>query len=204
MKNVDRILISMLAISLLGLAAVAESSHSILAVHPNGKGQIEKAGGNIHSYLARVETAVQGQTVELLAYRQFTILLNPLSNGQYELQVYKWVLYGSRRVNSTFSSVFSASVEYSYTYDASTQSIVQDHFVFPPNSLTGWANPDDYATLRHLPWGENLPSRTCSTPVFSLEEFGREYLQAACFQNRDLALRFARKFIDYVSGSRGL
>lgn len=204
MKNISRKLIVAMVIFLLGLTTYAHSSESILANHSVGRGKIEKAQGNIRSYLSRVEIAIQGQTVERLAYRQFTILLNPLSNGQYELQVYRWVAYGNREVNSTFSSVFSGSEEYSYDYDAGTQTIVQYHFVFPPNSLTGWANPDDYATMPRLPWGENIPSKTCSTPVFSLEEFGREYLQAACFQNRDVTLRFAKRFIDYVSGARGL
>lgn len=200
MKTLNRILIGVLAISLLGLAAVAESNDSILVIHPNGKNHAQKAGGHLDG----IETGIQGQSIERMTYRQFTILLNPLSNGEYELLAYRWVVYGSRRVNSTFSSVFKSSVEYSYAYDPSAQAIVQYHFLFPPNSLTGWATPGDYAIIKQLAWGENLPSKTCSTPVYTLEEFGREYLQAGCFQERDSALRFAKKFIDYVWGARGL
>lgn len=187
--------------ALLQVAAVHAEPGSIFAVRSMGDGQIQKADGSL--YLQRIALAIQGQRVEQLSYRGFTLLLNPI-NGQYEIEATRMVVYGSIHVNSLFSSVYKASVEYSYTYDNSTQQIVQHHFLFPPNSLTGWANPEDYLTMTRFDWNESFPSRSCSVPVFTLEETGREYLQAGCFQSRDSALVFARKFVDYVLSTRGM
>jgi hypothetical protein len=57
--------------------------------------------------------------------------------------------------------------------------------------------------MKQFKWGENFPAKNCSTSVFTSEEYGREYLQASCFPNRDAALTFATKFVASISGSRG-
>ena len=116
----------------------------------------------------------------------------------------EWWSLAIIQVSSLFSSLFKSSVEYSYTYDRGSQQIIQRHFVFPPNSLTGWANPYDYMTMAKFDWNESFPSRTCASSVYTLEEVGRECLQAGCFTNRDSALLFDKKFIDYVLGARGI
>lgn len=182
----------------------AASGESILAAHVNTPGKMEKSRNA--SYSAIIQTGLDAQTLENLTYRGFTVLLNALTDGTYEVQAYKMVQYGNRRVNSIFSSVYKSSVEYGYTFDSNQQRIVQYHFLFPPNSLTGWADPGDSVSMQHFDWGELFPTRNCSlhTPVHTLEETGREYLEAACLPDRDTALRFAQKFIDYMQGPRGL
>jgi len=194
-----RIYVSACLILFFGLFECAQAD-SILALHQNGRTRLDKA--NAEAYSARLATSIAGQNVEKLRYHKFTILINPLSNGEYELQVSRTVLYGKRKVNSIFSSVYESSIEYVYHQDQQTSEIVRLHFLFPPNSLTGWANPEDYSTMRQFDWQEKFPGRNCS--VSTLEESGREYLEAGCFQNRDDAVRFAQKFIDYVLSDRGL
>jgi hypothetical protein len=142
--------------------------------------------------------------VERLQYRTYFILLNGTSNGQYELQVYKLVRYGNKQVNSIFASQFESSVEYAYSYEASGDRIRRDHFLYPPDSLTGWANPTDYVTLKEFVWKEPFPAKNCTRNVYTSEEYNREYLEASCFRDRDSALRFGKKFVDYVLGNRGM
>lgn len=198
-----RIGIGIVAILLIAAGPLHSEPGSILAVRTVGQSRIQKANGNPGAYLSRLGMAIQGQEVEQIQYRGFTLLVHPI-NGQYEIEVTRMITYGNVHVSSLFSSIFKSSVEYSYTYDPSTQQIIQRHFIFPPNSLTGWANPDDYLTMARFGWNESFPSKNCSVPIFSLEESGREYLQAGCFANRDAALLFARKFIDYVLSARGM
>ena len=169
-------------------------SNSIAAIRMVNKSKMEKAN----------RVAQQVQSIEQLQQGKFIIILNPLNNGQYELQVYRMVKYGKKRVISTFASVYKTGIEYSYSYDPQTQEIQQFHFICPPNSLTCWANPEDYAGLKEFAWKEKFPSKNCSFSVFTSEEYGREYVQASCFPDRDAALLFAQKFIAYVTGPRGL
>jgi hypothetical protein len=141
-------------------------------------------------------------TVDQTMYRGYTINVQP-DGRNYDLQIFTMVQYGSLKVNSIYASQFQSSVEYTYSYDASQHVIRQDHFLFPPNSLTGWANPDDYVTMRQFDWGSRFPAG-CSSSIYTSEEFGREYLESSCFQTRDSALIFAKKFINYALSKRGL
>jgi hypothetical protein len=175
-------------------------SGSTTAIRMQGPSKIEKANGNVSAYMSRLAQA----NMEQVSQGKFTVLLNPLTNGQYELQIYRMVPIGNRRVMSTFSSVFKAGVEYSYEFDASNGSIKQHHYICPPDSLTCWSNPGDFASMSRFNWNETFPAKNCSQPVFTSEEYGREYLQASCFPNRDSALAFAQSFIQYVTGRRGL
>lgn len=185
-----------------GALESARANESILALHQIGTTRLDKANGNAEEYSARLTTAIAGQNIEQLKYRKFTMLVNALSNGEFEVQVYRTVLYGKRKVCSIFSSLYESSVEYVYHYDPQSREIVRMHFLFPPNSLTGWANPEDYSTMTQFDWKESFPGRNCS--VSTLEESGREYLEAGCFRNRDDAVRFAQKFIDYALSTRGV
>lgn len=182
----------------------AEPQGSILAIRESGPGKFTKAGGNPGAYTQRVRSSVQG--LESMQYRNFTILLNGLSDGTYEVQASRIVAYGTHRVNSIFSSLYKSSIEFAYKYDPAQNRILQYHFLFPPNSLTGWANLKDYLMIEKLDWNESFPSDSCYTewPVHSLEEAGREYVEAGCLPDRDTALRFAQRFIDYMAGGRGL
>jgi hypothetical protein len=189
-----------LLITALLLATVASADiGSIFAVNTNTGKKLQKT--NPGSYMSMLTTAAESQQLERLQYRGYFLLLNRVSN-QYEVQVYKMVRYGNKQVNSIFASQFQASIEYQYSYNGSA--IRQDHFVFPPNSLTGWANPGDYVTMKEFPWKAAYPSKTCTAQIHSCEEFGREYLEASCFTNRDAAIQFGQKFIDYILGSRGM
>jgi len=181
-----------------------EPQNSILTIRQTVPGTLTKVGGNIGAYIKKVRSAVQAQ--ESMQYRGFTILLNGPGDGSYEVQAFRIVAYGKHRVNSIFSSLYKSSVEFSYQYDTTNKWIIQSHFLFPPNSLTGWANPEDYTMIQNFAWNEPFPSRRCYTdsPVHTLEESGREYLEAACLTDRDTALRFAQSFIDYMRGNRGL
>jgi hypothetical protein len=172
---------------------------STAAVRLLNNSRMQKANGNVQQYLART---AQAQTGEHLQQGKFTIILTGLANGQYEVQVYRMVPFGKKRVQSTFASLYQSGIEYSYRYDAQSQSIKQYHFICPPNSLTCWSNPKDYAIFQEFDWQEQFPSKNCSQSVFTSEEYGREYLQASCFSNRDAALGFAQKFIGYVSRNR--
>lgn len=156
------------------------------------------------SYQSSISYALGSQQIEKLQYRTYYILLNHLSNGQYELQVYKLVRYGNKQINSIFASQFESSIEYAYTYDTAGDRIRRDHYVYPPDSLTGWSNPTDYVTSKEFVWKEQFPAKTCDRGVYTSEQFGREYLEASCFRDRDTALRFGKKFVDYVLGSRGM
>jgi len=174
---------------------------SIFALESNqGKRLIKN---NPSSYMSTLNSAIEAQQLERLQYRGYFLLLNRVSN-QYEVQVYRTVRYGNKQVNSIFASQFQASIEYAYSYDAAGNSIRREHYLFPPNSLTGWANPTDYLTVKEFPWKASYPSKTCTAQVHSCEEFGREYLEASCFTGRDAALQFAKKFIDYILGNRGM
>jgi hypothetical protein len=181
------------------LVAPVASADSIFAVNSNSGKRLQKT--NPGSYMSTLNSAAESQQLERLQYRGYFVLLNQVSN-QYEVQVYKMVRYGNKQVNSIFASQFQSSIEYEYSYNGSA--IRQDHFVFPPNSLTGWANPTDYVTMKEFPWKAAYPSKNCSEQIHSSEEFGREYLEASCFTSRDAAIQFAKKFIDYILGSRGM
>ena len=200
MKNKSTILPVILIILL--SAPLYGQSNSLSAIRMVNKSKLQKANGDLSGYLTRMSQ--QGQSIEQLQQGRFTIVLNPLSNGQYELQVYRMVKFGKKRVISTFASVYETGIEYSYSYDAQTHEIQQFHFICPPNSLTCWADPQDYSSLKEFVWEEKFPSDKCTLSVFTSEEYGREYVQASCFPNRDAALLFAQKFIDYVTGPRGL
>jgi hypothetical protein len=182
----------------------AEPQDSILTIRQSGPGRLTKAGGNAGAYEEQVRSS--GRELESIEYRGFTILLNGLSDGSYEVQAFRIVAYGNHRVNSIFSSLYKSSVEFSYQYDKAHKNILQSHFLYPPNSLTGWANPGDYTIIQNFDWNEAFPSRSCYTdsPVNTMEESGREYLEAACLPDRDTALRFAQRFIDYMRSGRGL
>lgn len=194
-----KILIGFAMISFFAMNVLAQSA-STAAIRKAGAARIEKANGNISAYMSRLAQA----NMEQLTQGKFTILLNPLTNGQYEVQVYRMVPVGNKRVMSTFSSVFKASVEYSYEIDTRDGSIKQNHYICPPDSLTCWSNPNDFASMPQFNWNEPYPAKSCSQPVFTSEEYGREYLQASCFSNRDAALTFAQSFIQYVTGRRGM
>jgi hypothetical protein len=190
-------LIGIAMITLCAMSVFAQSG-STAAIQKQGPSKIEKANGNVSAYMSRLAQA----NMEQVTQGKFTILLNSVSNGQYEVQVYRMVPIGNKRVMSTFSSVFKASVEYSYEFN--NGSITQHHYVCPPDSLTCWSNPGDFASMQQFNWKESFPAKNCAQPVFTSEEYGREYLQASCFSNRDAALTFAQKFIQYVTGRRGL
>lgn len=198
MRTVFLVFLIVLSTSIFELAA----GDTILAVQVNSPGRMQKSINNA----ASVRAGIESRSLEALKYRNFTILLNPVSNNTYEVQVYRMVSYGSHQVSSVFSSVYKSSIEYGYRFDQQNQRIVQYHFVFPPNSLTGWANPRDFAAMQQFDWGEKFPIRNCSldTPIHTLEESGREYMEAACMPDRDTALRFARSFVDYMLGNRGM
>jgi hypothetical protein len=190
----------MVAVMLLSGISLYAQSDSTSAIRQVNRSQIQKADGNLQNYLNRINA--RGQSVETLRLGKFTVLLNPLSNGQYELQVHRVVTYGKRRVISTFASLYQSGVEYSYSYDAQSQKIKQFHFICPPNSLTCWAEPSDYAIFNEFDWQQNFPSKNCPMPVFTSEEYGREYLQASCFASRDAALTFATNFVTYANRNR--
>jgi hypothetical protein len=175
---------------------------SIFAVQSKSKSRVVKTMPS--SYDSNINFAVQAQQLERIQYRTYFIVLNRLTNGQYELQVYRLVRYGNKQVNSIFASQFESSVEYSYTYEASGDRIRRDHYLYPPDSLTGWANPTDYITSKEFVWKEQFPSKACQRGVYTSEQFGREYLEASCFRDRDTALRFGKKFVDYMLGNRGM
>jgi hypothetical protein len=189
-----------LTVMLLSSYSLFAQSDSTSAIRQVNRSQIQKAEGNVQNYLNRIRA--RAQSVETLRLGKFTVILNPLSNGEYELQVYKMVSYGKRRVNSTFASLYQSGVEYSYSYDPQSQKIKQFHFICPPNSLTCWAEPADYAILNEFNWQQKFPSKNCSMPVFTSEEYGREYLQASCFSSRDAALTFATEFVNYANRPR--
>lgn len=196
-KTIFLVFLIVLSTSIFELAA----GDTILAVQVNGPGRMQKSINN-----ASIRAGIESRNLEALNYRNFTILLNPVANNTYEVQAYRMVSYGSHQVSSVFSSVYKSSIEYGYRFDQQNQRIVQYHFVFPPNSLTGWANPRDFSAMQSFDWGEKFPIHSCSqdTPIHTLEESGREYMEAACMPDRDTALRFARSFIDYMLGSRGM
>lgn len=191
--------IVLLLAALLFAPIASADTGSIFAVNSNTGKRIQKTNPN--SYMSTLTAAAESQQLERMQYRGYFLLLNSVSN-QYEVQVYKMVRYGNKQVNSIFASQFQASIEYEYSYNGS--GIRQDHFVFPPNSLTGWANPGDYVTMKEFPWKAEYPSKSCTAQIHSCEEFGREYLEASCFINRDAAIQFGKKFIDYILGSRGM
>jgi hypothetical protein len=191
-----------IGISLMLLSSVYAygQADSTSAIRLLNRSTIQKAEGNVSDYLSRIGQT--SQSVETLKQGKFTIVLNPLSNGQYELQVYKIVLFGKKRVMSTFASLYTSGIEYTYSFDTQSERIKQNHFICPPNSLTCWADPSDYAILNQFEWQENFPSKNCSMPVFTSEEYGREYLQASCFASRDAALTFATNFVTYANRNR--
>jgi len=191
-----------LILSILLLPQFASSDiGSIFALESNNGKRLIKT--NPSSYMSTLNYATEAQQLERLQYRGYFLLLNRVSN-QYEVQVYRTVRYGNKQVNSIFASQFQASIEYAYSYDPSGDRIRREHYLFPPNSLTGWANPNDYLTIKEFPWNSLYPSKACKTQVHSSEEYGREYLEASCFTSRDAALQFAKKFVDYILGSRGM
>lgn len=200
MKIKQIVVLGMIFALLSGITLYGQSD-STAAIRLLNKTTMQKANGDVSGYLNNI--GLRSQSIEQIAQGKFTILLNPLSNGQYEVQVYRMVKFGKKRVQSTFASLYQAGIEYSYSYDSGSNEIKQYHFLCPPNSLTCWADPGDYASMKKFNWDENFPSKNCSTSVFTSEEYGREYLQASCFPNRDAALTFATKFVTSISGSRG-
>jgi hypothetical protein len=199
MKINQTVVIGMILVLLSGPTLYGQSD-STAAIRLLSKTKMQKANGDVSSYLNSISLRSQS---EQLAQGKFTIVLNPLSNGQYEVQAYRMVKFGKKRVMSTFASLYQAGIEYSYSYDSQSNEIKQYHFLCPPNSLTCWADPGDYASMKLFNWGENFPAKNCSVGVFTSEEYGREYLQASCFPNRDAALTFATKFVSSISGKRG-
>jgi hypothetical protein len=191
-------MVLLLSVFLLAQFASADIG-SIFALHSNNGKRLDKTTPG--SYMSTLNTAAESQQLERLQYRGYFLLLNRVSN-QYEVQVYKMVHYGNKNVNSIFASQFQASIEYEYSLSGT--GIRRDHYLFPPNSLTGWANPGDFLTLKEFPWKAPYPSKSCSAQVHTCEEFGREYLEASCFTSRDAAIQFAKKFVDYNLGSRGM
>jgi hypothetical protein len=200
MMTKRNIVCGILVLLFTGAFAYAQSTSS--PVRQVNASRIQKANGDVAGYVQQMARAAQ--SAEQIKQGKFTIIINPLSNGQFEIQVYRMVSVGKKKVMSTFASLYRAGIEYSYAYDSKAQEIRQYHFVCPPNSLTCWANPEDYEILQQFKWGEKFPSKNCSTSVFTSEEYGREYLQATCFSSRDAALVFAQKFIEFVTGNRGL
>jgi hypothetical protein len=201
MKMNQKLWIVFVAFNLYGIHLFAQSDSTAAIRLLNGS-KIQKAGGDLPAYRNHLVALQAG--IEQLREGKFTLLLNAMSNGQYEIQVYRMVPVGKKRIVSTFYSVFRASVEYSYEYDAKNGSIKQHHYICPPDSLTCWANPGDYANMNQFSWKESFPASNCAQPVFTSEEYGREYLQASCFSTRDAALTFAQKFIQYITGPRGM
>ena len=191
LKNICGIYIFLL----LSTFAIAQDS-SIMAAHTNGRRLIKNRSFESASFSS-------AQNLKRYQYKGFTILVNQVGSS-YEVQAYRMVQYGPRNVNSVFSSIYKSSIEFSYEFDQAQQRIVQRHFVFPPNSLTGWANPNEYVAMQSFDWGEPYPVKSCSisAPIHTLEEYGREYLEAACMPDADTSLRFAKKFIDYMVSSR--
>jgi hypothetical protein len=194
--------IALLVVIILVCGMNLQAQSSTAAIRELSGSRIEKANGDVSSYLNRL--ASMSASVEQLTQGKFTILLNPVGNGQYELQVYRMVAIGNKRVMSIFTSVFKAGIEYSYSFDSRSGEIRQHHYICPPDSLTCWSNPGDYASMKEFSWKEAFPAKTCTQSVFTSEEYGREYVQASCFPNRDSALNFAQEFIKYVGGTRGM
>ena len=178
----------------------AEQTNTILVVRTTGATRLEKAQPKDSPSITGQTSAMNGW--EQIEYRGYFINLQP-SDKNYNLQIFTTITYGGYRINSIYASQFQSSIEYAYTYDPAKHQIRQDHFVFPANSLTGWANPDDYVMMRQFDWKERFPSN-CDSSIYTSEEFGREYLEASCFQDHDAALRFAKRFINYALGRRGL
>jgi hypothetical protein len=195
----QKVLAGILIVLLSGITLYGQPG-STSAIRLVNKRKIEKANGDVPSYVNMINQRMQG--VEQLKQGKFTIVLNPGSNGQYELQVYRMVLIGKKKVMSLFSSLYKSGIEYSYSYDAGRQEIQQYHFICPPNSLTCWSDPQDYEILKKFKWNEDFPAKNCQLSVFTSEEYGREYVQASCFPGRDAAISFAQNFIQYVSGDR--
>ena len=194
--------IALLVVIILVCGMNLHAQSSTAAIQTLSGSRIQKANGDVSSYLNRL--ASMSASVEQITQGKFTILLNPVSGGQYELQVYRMVAVGNKRVMSIFVSVFRAGIEYSYSYDSRSGEIRQHHYICPPDSLTCWSNPGDYASMKEFSWKEAFPAKSCAQSVFTSEEYGREYVQASCFPNRDAALNFAQEFIKYVSGTRGM
>jgi hypothetical protein len=189
-------------ISFILAEAVFSDESSILALNNNSQGRLTKARpSNQQSSISR---SIESQQAEQLQYRSFLVVINRNQSGKYELQVSKTVRYGDKQISSIYASQYQTSVEYEYRYESSSGKIRQDHFLFPANSLTGWANPGDYVTMREFAWKGRFPSQNCSSAVHTSEEFGREYLEASCFPSRDAAIQFAKRFVNYVLGPRGL
>ena len=193
-----RIVLGILIVILSSFSLYAQEG-SIAAVRLKSATKMEKADGNVQNYLARTS---QIQSAEQIQQGKFTIVLNPLANGQWETQVTRTVAFGTKRVNSIFASLYSSGIEYTYSYHSGTNQIRQFHYICPPNSLTCWSNPTDYAIFSQFDWGENFPSKNCDLSVFTSEEYGREYLQASCFASRDAALQFATRFVSYTKRNR--
>lgn len=195
------ILISILLVCCITQAAISNPS-SILALHTNQSGKLQKDKPALQR--SNASRAIQSQQAERLQYRGFLVVINREANGTYELQISKMVRYGDKQINSIYASQYETSVEYQYKFDSASNSIRQDHYLFPANSLTGWANPGDFVTMREFAWKGNFPTKSCKVPMHTSEEFGREYLEGSCFPNRDAAIQFAKRFVNYVLGSRGL
>jgi hypothetical protein len=193
-------LLSFFIFLVLASAISAEQASTILVVRTIGATRLHKAQPKDVPSISSQTSAMSG--LEQIEYRGYFINLQP-SDKNYNLQIYTTIAYGNYRVNSIYASQFQSSIEYAYTYDAAKHEIRQDHFLFPANSLTGWANPDDYVLMRQFDWKERFPTN-CDSSIYTSEEFGREYLEASCFQDRDAAVRFAKRFINYAVGRRGL
>jgi hypothetical protein len=186
--------------TLIATALYAQQASSILVLQQQSAQKLEKR--NPRSAPSITGTAAAAAGLEQIQYRGYFINLQ--SDGQgYGMQVYTLVNYGNLQINSIYATQFQSSVEYAYSYDKQQHAIRQDHFLFPANSLTGWANPDDYMLMRRFDWKEKFPAE-CTGSIYTSEEFGREYMETSCFRQHDAALTFAQKFINYVLSRRGL
>ena len=181
----------------------AADSTSILTVHQSSVSRIKKDNPQNPEFMNRQQAVASSGQMEDIQYRGYLIKLNR-NRTMYEVQVSNLVRYGNLEVNSIYASQFQSSIEYSYSIDGQSGRIRQDHFLFPAGSLTGWGNPDEYVIMARFDWKEKFPTtKNCQLAVYTSEEFGREYLEASCFQDHDSALNFAKKFINYVS-TRGM
>lgn len=185
----------LVVVLLCGSSVFSQPSNTILVVQRNAN-RLEKSKAVISA------SSNPAAGVEQIQYRGYYINLEP-AGPDYHVQIFTMIHYGSLQVSSIFASQFQSSIEYAYSYDPAKHEIRQDHFVFPANSLTGWANPDEYVLMRQFDWNQRFPSG-CDGSVYTSEEFGREYMESSCFHDRDSALKFAKKFINYALGRRGL
>ncbi len=141
-----------------------------------------------------------GQSVEKIKQGKFTILLSPLSNGEYEIQVYRMLGYGQRRVTVHLRhSTNQALNTLTHTTRNPVKSAIPLYMSAEFADLLGQSS--DYAILNQFEWQENFPSTTAQCP-FSPPKNTAGIYTASCFPHRDAALSFATKFITYTNRNR--